>query len=58
MWQLFLSIITFQRESVTAKGKKPHQEKIIHGLNKQTETLYTKIKKDIEEFPWIDSNLI
>ena len=53
-----MSIITFQRESVTAKGKKPHQEKIIHGLNKQTEKLYTKIKKDIEEFPWIDSNLI
>ena len=35
MRKLFWSIITVQRVSETAKGKRTRQEKIIHGLNKQ-----------------------
>ena len=27
-------------------------------LTNKIEKLHTKVKKDLEEFPWIDSNLI
>ena len=52
---IFLSIITFHSVSKTANRKRSHQGKYIRGLNKQ-KSFILKQKKDMEQFPWIDSN--
>ena len=53
-YEIFLKKIYFLYRYKSKKKKAPSNKK----AQKQIEKLHTKIKKDLEEFQWTDSNLI